>query len=82
MTGTGEESGKGEAPKEDRTCEWNLGHVVKNYMTVIAKMGGYQKRRKSKAGPLFVGFFYLFYKSRRKKNVYFYRSRSCYRYTI
>ena len=44
MTGTEEEKGKGKTPKEERTCISNLGHTVKNRMTVIYKrMGRYLK---------------------------------------
>ena len=38
-TGAGEEMGKGGTPKEEMSCESNLGHMVKNCMTVIRKSG-------------------------------------------
>lgn len=33
--GADEEEGKGKTPKEEMTCESNLGHEMKNLMTVI-----------------------------------------------
>ena len=45
IEGTGEEKGKGRAPKEERACTSSLGHAVKSCMTVICKrMGRYLKR--------------------------------------
>ncbi|GAA6300131.1 hypothetical protein F240042I4_27090 [Eisenbergiella tayi] len=40
MTGTEEEKGKGKAPKEEGAWCPNLGHAVKNRMTVICKRWG------------------------------------------
>jgi len=37
--GAGEEKGKGGTPKEEMTCKSNLGHTVKNCMTVIRFCG-------------------------------------------
>ena len=34
MAGIDEEEGKGPTPKEIVSCEWFLGHTVKNDMTV------------------------------------------------
>ena len=36
MAGIDEEEGKGPTPKEIGSCEWFLGHTVKNDMTVIS----------------------------------------------
>lgn len=35
VTGTEEEEGKGNAPKEETACALSLGHAVKSRMTVI-----------------------------------------------
>ncbi len=40
VTGTGEKGRKGNMPKEESSCSLNLGHAVKNCMTVIYVLDG------------------------------------------
>ncbi len=40
VTGTGEKGRRGNTPKEERACCLNLGHAVKNCMTVIYVLDG------------------------------------------
>lgn len=40
MAGIDEEKGKGLTPKEIVSCEWFLGHTVKNDMTVTRELVG------------------------------------------
>lgn len=38
--GAGEGKGKGKTPKDETICKSNLGHAVKNRMTVIRSLDG------------------------------------------
>lgn len=55
MTGIDEEEEKGTTPKEIVSCEWFLGHAVKNGMTVISELMGRYPENTGKANRFFWG---------------------------